>query len=548
VSTSASALVREAIDVRRLSWVRPLVSAYDHDFDSIASFFAGNPRIEDAWRQTIARVSRAPRHRDALARILDAQLEARGAPGEARRSASRLAEPTSVAVVTGQQAGLAGGPLYTLLKAVSAVRLARHVESTHGVVAVPVFWVADEDHDWAEVRSTALLDGEYVVRTIEAPETTGAGALPVSDVRFDERISSTVESLQAALPPTAFTAGLLADLRRWYRPGANLGVALAGLLDGWLGPHGLVVFSGSDPAAKPLVTNLFTAELRAPTDTAERVRAAGEALRERGHEPQLLPVDHATALFYLDGTGRRPIRFRDGKFGIGDAFRDQEGLCDEAASHPERFSPNVMLRPVVQDQLFPTVCYVAGPSELAYQAQLAEVYRAFGVERPLYCSRASATILDAATARFLDRYDLPFETLAARDVTTLNRLLARQLPEGIEDALTATERALTEHAGALKTGISALDPTLAGAVDTTRNRMADALATLRRKVIQAAKRKDETLRRQFTRARALTFPDGHPQERTLGVAMFINRYGPALVERLLDGLPVDGARHFLLEP
>jgi bacillithiol biosynthesis cysteine-adding enzyme BshC len=411
-----------------------------------------------------------------------------------------------------------------------------------------VFWVADEDHDWAEVRSTTLLDAAFDLRTIAVPDAIGAGVRPVGAIAFDERIDDTVESLQAALPRTDFTADLLAGIRHWYRPGSDLGSALAGLLDRWLGPFGLVAFAGSDPAAKPLVANLFTAELGAPEATAGRVRAAGDALRALGLEPQVLPADHSTALFYVDAAGRHPIRYRDGQFRIGDTAREPGDLIEEAGRHPARFSPNVMLRPVVQDWLFPTICYVAGPSELAYQAQLAEVYQAFGVERPLYCSRASATILDAATARFLDRYDLPFEALAARDDGTLNALLSRQLPDGLDAALTAAERALVERCDGIRSHVTGLDPTLSGAVDTTLTRMQDSLATLRRKVIQAAKRKDETLRRQFAHARTLAFPDGHPQERTLGVAMFLNRYGPALVARLLDGLPVDGARHFLLEP
>jgi uncharacterized protein YllA (UPF0747 family) len=202
----------------------------------------------------------------------------------------------------------------------------------------------------------------------------------------------------------------------------------------------------------------------------------------------------------------------------------------------------------VQDTLFPTICYVAGPSELAYHAQLGGIYEAFGVERPLLASRASATLLDSAAVRFLDRHDLPFESLQARDDSALNRLLEALLPASVEQTFDDTERLTTEQAARLREVVIAVDPTLAGAVDTTLDRIRDTLKTLHNKILQARKKKDETLRRQFVRTRNLTFPDGSPQERVLSVAFFVNRCGPGLSDRLLDALPALVDRHYLITP
>ena len=205
----------------------------------------------------------------------------------------------------------------------------------------------------------------------------------------------------------------------------------------------------------------------------------------------------------------------------------------------------MILRPVVQDRLFPTVAYVGGPAEIAYQAQLGGVYREFGVEAPLLYSRASATLVDSAAARFLERHTLALETLHAQDESVLNQLLAAQMPPELEQALDAAREATTTL-DALKAVVSIVDPTLAGAVDTTRDRMLDSLKQLHGKIIQASKRKDDTLRRQFLRTRALAFPAGHPQERALALPYFLNLYGPGLVDRLLDVLPLDTSWHYLL--
>ena len=250
-----------------------------------------------------------------------------------------------------------------------------------------------------------------------------------------------------------------------------------------------------------------------------------------GHQPQVEPPEDGVALLYMDDQGRRPIKRRDNVFVIGDQERGAADLRAEAAAHPERFSPSVLLRPLVQDRLFPTVCYVAGPSEIAYQAQLGSVYREFGVEPPLLYPRASATIVDSSSARFFEKSGVPLEALQPQDESALNRLLESQLPPAIEQTFEDTGRDVAARAAQLKTAVVTVDPTLTGAVDTTLDKIRETLKTLQGKIVQASKRKDETLRRQFNKTRALTFPDGQPQERILCTTYFINKYGPALIDK-----------------
>jgi bacillithiol biosynthesis cysteine-adding enzyme BshC len=540
-------LVIDAIDLHRLPWIRPLVAAYLNDFPSVSDLFAGNPADPAAWSSTIARVASAPRPRAAVAAALARQLEQRQAPAEARAAAAALAADGAVAVVSGQQAGVFGGPLYTLFKAVTAIKLAQQVKARHTAPVVALFWVDAEDHDWKEIATAHVLDDELSVRHIQVADVAGAGARPAGALRFDGRIDQAVLDLESALPSSEFRAEVLASVRRRFCPGAGVASAFAGFLDDLLGRHGLVVFESSDPHLKPLVADMFALELEQPGLTGRLARDAAGRMSRLGHQPQVEPAEDSVALFYVDGQGRRPIKRRETAFLVGDHERPAGDLRAEAARHPERFSPSVLLRPLIQDRLFPTVCYVAGPSELAYQAQLGGAYRAFGVEPPLIYPRGSATIVDSSAARFFEKSGVPLEALQPQDEGALNRLLESQLPPAIEQTFADTDRDVTERAARLKAAVVPVDPTLAGAVDTTLDKIRETLKTLQSKIIQASKRKDDTLRRQFHRTRALTFPEGQPQERLLCTVFFLNKYGPALTERLLESLPLDSKKHYLLK-
>jgi bacillithiol biosynthesis cysteine-adding enzyme BshC len=544
--TLAPVAAREAVDLRRFSWIRPLVTAHARDYDRVAPLFSGNPSDLTAWQSTIARVSRGAPHRDAVADALAAQLTRRQAPPAAHAGAALLRQPASVAIVTGQQAGLFGGPLYTLLKAVTAIQLARKVTREHGVPAVPVFWVDAEDHDWNEIRTAQILDASFSVVDVSLGPLPGAGSEPVGRLVLDDSVETTIAALQTHLAPSDFTADVIDLLRRRYRAGTGVGAAFAGLLDDLLGAEGLVVFESDDAALKPLVADLFVRELDQPCKTTKLARDAGALMTSLGHAPQVEPADDSVALFHVNQGVRRSIRRQGEAFTTGDSTRSADELKAEAQAHPERFSPNVLLRPIVQDRLFPTACYVAGPSELAYQAQLGGIYREFGVEPPLLYSRASATIVDSAAGRFFERSGMPLEALQAQDESALNKLLESQLPPGLDRAIGESDAAFADRLAALKPLVAAIDPTLGGAVDTTVDKMRDTLKTLQNKIIHAAKRKDETLRRQFTRTRALTFPAGTPQERALSVVFFLNRYGVGLGHRLLEMLPLETDQHYVL--
>jgi bacillithiol biosynthesis cysteine-adding enzyme BshC len=537
--------VRLPIDIRRFPWIRRLAADYAYDFPRVAEFFSGNPAAAQAWRDAIARTQAYPRGRGAIADIVQAQQRRRGAPPEALAAASRLGEDDTVAIVTGQQAGLFGGPLFTLLKALTAIRLAERVREEHGVPAVAVFWIDAEDHDWNEVKTSAVLDAELNVRSVSAGDPPGAHEGPVARVRLDEQAAAAIADVETALQSTEFTPQVLETLRNAYRPGAGMAEAFGRWLEAVLGPRGLIVYDAADPSAKPLAAGVFAQEIEHAGETSKLAAEAGAALEARGYHTQVAPNADGVCVFHLNRL-REPVRRSGDAFLVGDRTTPRAELLAAAREHPQQFSPNVLLRPIVQDKLFPTACYVAGPNELAYLAQLGRVYDAFGVPMPLIQQRATATIVDSNAMKFLTRHDLPFESLRAQDEAALNELLQSQLPPTIEAALQDAVRAIDDRMGELAREVAELDGTLEGAARSALARMQDDLKKLQGKIIQAAKRKNETLRRQYYHAKAQAFPDGHPQERQVGCIYFLNKYGPALVDRLGDALPLDMGLHWVV--
>jgi bacillithiol biosynthesis cysteine-adding enzyme BshC len=536
---------RLPLDVRRLSWIRKLAGDYAFNFPSIGALYAGDPASDTAWGDAIRRAQEYPRRAGEMAAVLAAQQARRNAPAEARAAAAKLGSTTTVAVVTGQQATVFGGPLYTLLKAITAIQLARQKSREHQADVVPVFWVHAEDHDWDEVASCTVLDSSFEPRTVTLQRPPGAGDKPVFQLPLDDSIEQTIGSLFEFLPVTDFTNWVRSAIGAAYTPGMGTAEAFARWIEGLLGPYGLVVFESSDPAAKPLASDIFVRELETAGRTPGLATRAGEQLAASGHAPQVVPQLDSVSLFHMNGA-RLPIKRQGDGFAIGDAVVRASDLLEEARTFPERFSPNVLLRAVVQDRLFPTIAYVPGPSELAYLGQLRGVYDHFGVPMPLLYPRATATIIDSGAARFLHRYEMPIEALQPQDESALNRLLASQLPKPVEQAMQDAEQVLHRSMERVIDALPAVDPTLAGAGKTTLGKMEHELRALQQKIIHAAKRRDETMRRQFTRAHNQIFPHGDPQERMLAVVFFLNRYGPAVIDRLIDDLPIDLGYHWVL--
>lgn len=467
----------------------------------------------------------------------DARLfEAVVAPHAVGPSLDRLREPGAVVVTTGQQPGLFTGPLYTVFKALSAVALARELEAAWRRPVVPVFWLATDDHDFAESNHAAWLatDGtlhEHVLR--ERP--ADAPMLPMYREPLGEQVDAALEQLASDLAGASSRDEVLDWLGRHYRPERTVGAAYAGALAELLAPFGVVCLDASHRALKQRAAPLLVEALAKSEAIEAPLVALAAELAARRADPGVAVGDGATLVFLEGAKGRdRLVRADDGfvtRRG-GERFTLAE-LSAIAAAEPERLSPNVLLRPVVESSILPTVAYVAGPGELRYLALTPPVYQALGVARQLPVPRWSGLIVEPRVDRVLGKFGIALEELLGAEGVAEARLVRDQLPVEVTRPLARLREVIEVEYEALATGAAGVDPTLEKSVLGSRGHALHGLQEVEKKVLQHLKRRRETELAQVTRARLAVRPGGRPQERVLTIGSFLARLGPGLLDALL---------------
>lgn len=548
--TDAPPLTARRLSFDRLGGFPALFRRYVAGDPAVLRFVAHDFRDPAALRAAAERAATLERDRETLADVLAEQNAHWGNGGETvSANIEALRDPASAAVVTGQQLGLFGGPLYTVYKAVTAVQLARQMTEDTGRPVVPVFWLAGEDHDFEEVRATVVLSGRDPVRIALPPDDDRT---PVGRRVLGPEIDAALAELEKALRPTAFTPDLLAALRRSYHPGATMRDAFASWMAHLFVDSGLVFVSPDDARLKRLVAPVFRQEIERPGDTLDRLAEASEALVDAGFHQQVTPLPGN--LFLMEPEGRFTLDPDGDEFelrGLGRRYA-REDLLALLDAEPERFSPNVVLRPIVEDRLLPTAAYVAGPGEASYYAQLLGVYDAFGVPMPVVYPRASATLVEATVQRVLDRYGLGVPDFdpgpdPAAALEALHRRFALDHSEhDIETAFAEALRQANEAVDALKPLAVDVDPTLEKSAEATRAALRNALGKLEARVVRAEKRNHALVRERLAKAQAALYPAGKLQERSLAALSFLNAAGPALVAEWLDALGLDTADHQVL--
>ena len=430
-------------------------------------------------------------------------------PGPGR---DKLAGGEVLAVTTGQQPGLFTGPLYTIYKALSVIALARRLERDRGVRVVPVFWVAGDDHDFAEANHATFLNtGGDLARIVLRERPAEAPLLPLARERGGDEIRAALQQLKAGTPDTEFKTDVLRWLETAYRPEATLADACAEALNALLGSQGLAVFRAHDRGAKQA--------------------AAPWVLRGLDHTL----ADGYTPVFVEAAQGRDRLEPN------GDAYRTRRSgerftradLAGVAREAPERLSPNVLLRPVIEAALLPTVAYAGGPAELKYLPEAAPLYQSLGVAPQAPVPRWSGVMVEGRVEKLMERHRLDLTAFAGQPGELEARLVRDELPPEAVATLTTLRQGIEEQYGRLLESVTKIDPTLERTVQSARNAALSGAQAIEKKLIASLKRLEgETLVRQIARARAVVYPEGQPQERVLTLASFLIRYGPGLLDAL----------------
>jgi bacillithiol biosynthesis cysteine-adding enzyme BshC len=459
-------------------------------------------------------------------------------PSPARETAlARLAEPEAFVITTGQQPGLFTGPLYTIYKALSTAALARVLERQWQRPVVPVFWVAGDDHDFAEASAASWIssDGGLVTAALP-PRPAEAPLTPMYRQTLGPEVEAILESLASDLGAAEFGAATLEWLRRHYQPQATVAGSFGGALAELLAPVGVVVLDSTHPAVKRAAARHLVRALGLARELDRDLGHRAEELRLGGFDPGVPVADGATLVMLEGVQGRDRLVVDNGGFMTrrGRERFDLAALQNIAATEPERLSPNVLLRPVVESALLPTVAYLAGPGELKYLTLTSPVYERMRVPRQLALPRWSGILVEPKVERVLQKFGVDLEDLLAPAGALEAKLVRSQLPEDAVLAIAQLRAALETGYESLGRSATEIDPTLARPVQGARNQGLGGVNDIEKKLVQHLKRRQEIELGQITRARIMVLPDNKPQERVVTVAPFLARYGPSLVLELSE--------------
>lgn len=491
--------------------------------------FYGQGAGADALRASARAVALPVETRRAMVEILREQNRHFGADSETSRHLDRLAAGAA-AVVTGQQVGLFTGPAYSFYKALTAIYLARWLTET-GTDAVPIFWLAAEDHDLAEVNHCYWSDGRRPLQRFElaAPENTAGrsvGRIPLGD-SLPDVLKAAADSL-----PGEHSGWIESALRESCAPAETYSSSFGKLMARLLAGRGIILLDPLDPRLQQLASPIYRRAIQQHTALVRDLLARNKALDRAGYHAQVKVVENHTLLFLRVDGQRLPLRQRNGRFVAGTASFSTGELLGRIERSPGEFSANVLLRPVVQDSLLPTAVYVGGPAEVAYFAQAEVVYRALGARMPVVVPRASFTLVESPVTRLLKRYALAVSDVLRGRQHIRRRLEQQALPNNLAARFGQGERALRSLLQKLRAPLGKLDKTLLGALDTAERKMLYQFLKLRGKAGRSENLRTGLLDEHERVLLESLYPHRALQERHLCLLPFLARHGPPLLDQL----------------
>jgi len=515
----------------------PFVGDYLGSESRASRFYEGGFQDQASYREKAREVdARFPQN--ARARALS--LVQSATPAAAARL-QRFVHEGGFFVTTGQQPGLFSGPLYSLYKALTAIRLAAALEPILERPVLALFWVASEDHDWDEVDHTHLLDLQNELATFRVPPQEGLPNRPLHRIPLERGLDETREAFLSALPETDFSVPLSDFLREAYPGGSTLPQGFSALFQELLKALPLAFVDSAHPGLKAAsLPVLFRAWEEAEPQEGILSRGASH-LEDEGYHVQVPILEKGVNLFFEGGAGRDRIYREGGKVRLNRAgsVLDWDEVRARAEDDPTLLSPNVLLRPVVESFLFPTLAYVGGPGELAYFGQLRDLFRSYDIRMPVIHPRRSATLVEGKIGKVLSKFHRSVETLDRPFHELAAEFAQDEVPPEVRRALGDLRGAVGKGAGALSKAVQEIDPTLKGPVTHARNTAFAAFDETERKILQALKRENEIALEQLGKAQRHLYPFGKPQERALNAFYYLTRYGPELIPRLVEGFAVD---------
>lgn len=513
----------------------------------VQPFYPRSPQLGEWLKDEASAISYDSSRRERVSAILERQNKSWNASAKTLANLQRLRNGAA-AVVTGQQVGLFGGPMFAIYKALTAVKLAEEATAA-GVDAVPVFWLATYDHDLAEVNHVTIpgADGALQLLTTSSHDVPGA---QVSAVRFGDEITPVVDQAVALLGDNEASS----FLRETYQAGETLGSAFARLYSRIFADWGVIVLDASDAELSRVAEPVYRAAIERSGEITAALLDRGTALEAAGYYQQVKVTESSVLLFTTREGARTPISRREHAGAVEFVFDgetsekvSQADLLADISAHPEKYSPNVLLRPTVEDYLLPTLAYTGGAAETAYFAQAGAVYQILlGRVTPIV-PRFSATIVEPKTQRLMEKHEIAVTDAFEGPEALQRKISARNLPEDLQAAFETAKKSFDTNLTAVKEKLEKLDKTLVDAAETARSKMQHQLEKLYAQAARAEAQKGELVTRHAANLSDALYPDKGLQERTFGGIYFVAKYGLDLLNQLYQSIHTDCHDHQIVE-
>ncbi len=509
-----------------------LFGDFSYHFDRVARFYRHDPHDPESY----ARAARQIEYPDERRARMVAALRRQNGDSP---SLERLAQPGTVAVVTGQQVGLFSGPAYTIYKALTAARLAERLTRS-GVPAVPVFWLATEDHDLAEVDHVWTFDGDHQPVLLRATTAGNGSDRPVGHIALDD---IPVAELRACLERFPFGEEVTAEVAACYRRGATLGGAFLELLKRLLGKYDLLFLDPLAEDVRAIAAPLLAEAARKGPMLKQRLADRNQELAAAGYHSQVHLEPQTSLFFLLQGERRIHLTVQNGDY---HSARDGKFAAGALADRADQLSPNALLRPVMQDYLLPTVAYAGGPAELAYLAQSEVLYHELLGRMPVALHRAGFTLLDARANKLLTRYQLGWPAVYEGEEGIREAIGNRLVPAGVADSLQSAGREIGSALDRLNREMDGFDPTLSASLAKSRAKIEHQLNKLAHKAGRESLRRDQRASEEARFLAGLLYPNKHLQERLYTILPFLAKHGFELIDTIWDQMTLDCPDHQVL--
>lgn len=524
---------------------------YIYEFENVAEFYRYNFRDKEKYPEIFKSILKKKASSNfKISEIISNQYKRYNSLSDKTKKNIKLLEsPKTLAVITGQQLGILSGPLYTIYKIITAIKLSSQLNERYtDFNFVPVFWMESDDHDFNEVHQINILNNENNLVNIKYKEDVSDDAIraSVGNLIFDESINEFFNQLELNLRQTEFKSSIISKLREIYSTGKSFKESFRELLFWLFDEYGLIIFDPSTEEVKQTLKPIFLTEINNFRVHTQKLVSVSATLEEMYHaQVKVKPVN----LFYHIENGRYSIEPVDEIFKLRRKRKQftKDEIILEINEHPERFSPNVLLRPITQDYLFPTAFYVAGPSEISYFAQIHPLYEFFEIEPPVIYPRSSATLVEKSVLTFMEKYDLTMRDVFLGIDHLKEKILSTVAENNIDLIFEDATKNMNLIFDEIKEKLFAIDKTISDSTNRYREKVLFALNELKSKAEKAHESRFETIIRQISKLSNLLYPNENLQERELNYFYFANKFGQEFHKKLYDELSVSDFEHQIIE-